>query len=143
MPRKVFSLSHLVALAASSVALLLLHVLARTPVPAYARVLGALPGVAALILWWHYFRKEELDRFPFLEYAVTQFYVSWAMPSVTLRSLDLPVVSDRSLAWAVLGGCVVTATALLAYPIGKSLGLPLVPYPELESSGVDDAAIRP
>ncbi len=125
MPRKVppFSLQ-LVALAASSLALLLLHVLARTPVPAYARVIGSLPGVAALVLWWRYFLKEEL-RFPFLEYAVTQFYVSWAMPSVTMRAVDLPVVGDRSLAWAVLGGCVVTASALLAYPIGKGLGLPL------------------
>ena len=99
-----------------------LHALISTPMPVHLRVIAALPGSLACVLWWRYFAAREPDRFPFLPYAVTQLYLYWGFAAVTLTPGDMPTLGRSAWTGAVVAACVVAAGVVLAFPIGKDLG---------------------
>lgn len=116
------SVSTAVVVAFASLALLLLHALVPAPLPLHLRVFAAVPGVAALVLWWRFFEGRHVEKFPFVEYAVTQLYLYWGLPAVTMRAAVMPAVGERAWTGAVLGAWVVTGAVLVASPLGRSIG---------------------
>lgn len=107
---------------AAAAALLLLHVVAPAALPVHLRMLGAVPGAAACLLWWRYFASRDFERLPFLEYAVTQAYLYWGLGTLTASAEVLPVAGPRGWTGAAVATTVVTAGFLLAHPIGRRLG---------------------
>jgi hypothetical protein len=105
-----------------SLGIVLFHALVRTPAPLHLRVLASLLCVAAFILWSRYFLSRDIGGFPFLEYAVTQFYVYWGLSTISASALDMPAVNESASAGAVLAACLVTVAVLLVHPIGRAFG---------------------
>lgn len=103
-------------------AVLLLHSLAPSPLPIQLRIVAALPGVAACLLWWRYFVGKDFERLPFLAYAITQLYLYWGLAAVTMGAADISAAGPRAWAGAAAAGCVVTAAFLLAHPLARRLG---------------------
>ncbi|HYD41546.1 MAG TPA: hypothetical protein VEB43_12030 [Anaeromyxobacter sp.] len=104
-------------------AILLLHALAPASLPVHLRMLGAVPGAIACLLWWRYFASRDFERLPFLEYAVTQVYLYWGLGTVTASEEQLAAAGPRGWAGAAAAACVVTAGFLLAAPLGRRLGV--------------------
>jgi hypothetical protein len=111
-----------IVLLAAAVGLLVLHALARTPFALHLRVLAALPGALACLLWWRYFALREQDRFPFLPYAVTQLYLYWGFATIALAPGSMPTLGASAWTGAILGALVVAIGLTLAFPIGRDLG---------------------
>jgi hypothetical protein len=111
-----------IVLLAAAVGLLVLHAHAGTPFALHLRVLAALPGALACLLWWRYFAAGELDRFPFLPYAVTQLYLYWGFATIALGPGGMPTLGASAWTGAVLGALVVAIGLTLAFPIGRELG---------------------
>jgi hypothetical protein len=106
----------------AAAAIPLLHALIPRPLPLELRVLAALPGTVACVLWWQYFRAQDYERLPFLPYAVTQIYVYWGLAAMTTDVEDLASAGPRAWAGAVIAACVVMAGFLVTHPVGKALG---------------------
>ncbi len=107
----------------AGLALLVIHALLPTPVPAHLRVIAAFPGIAALVLWSRYLSAANVDkRFPFLEYAVTQFYLYWGLAAVTVSGRDAPWLGERAWAGALFASCLATAAVMAAHPLGRGMG---------------------
>jgi hypothetical protein len=111
-----------IVLLAAGLGLPVLHALAGTPVPIHLRVLAALPGTLACLLWWRYFAARDLDRFPFLPYAVTQLYLYWGFATISLAPGSMPTLGPSAWAGAILAALVVAAGLTLAFPLGRDLG---------------------
>lgn len=107
-------------------ALPLLHAAWPGALPVELRVLAALPGSVAALLWWRYLvalaRPGATRRFPFLAWAATQFYLYWGVGALTTPAADLGQAGPRGWAGAVVAACVVTAAVLVAYPAARALG---------------------
>jgi hypothetical protein len=85
------------------------------------RLLGVVPGVAFLIAVSRYVQSDS-KHLPFLEYALLQFYVYWGMGTLTYEhAWEHPVSRDSAQA-AALGVALVSATAIITYPIGRLVG---------------------
>jgi hypothetical protein len=103
-------------------ALLLAHAAIPAPLPLSLRMLSAVPGAVACVLWWRYFAGGNLERLPFLATAVTHVYLYWGLAAVTTRAEDLAGAGPRAWTGAVVATVVVTAGFLLAHPAGRRLG---------------------
>ena len=113
---------------AFSVAIPVIHLLTMgSPLPWWQRLLGAIPGIIAMQSWSGHFSKTHERRLPFLEYALTQFYVFWGLPTLTYEIVGTGNVSTYAMTEALVGVAVVVSCARLAYPLGRHLGRYLAP----------------
>jgi hypothetical protein len=110
--------------------LLVVHIAGSgTGVPVDARLLGVLPGAAAFLIGWQYFRRGGYGRLPFLAYALLQFYAYWGLPAAYGVDGRVVKVGQEAYLLAMVGVCVTVGVVMAAYPIGVAVGTRLLRAP--------------
>lgn len=113
----------------ASAALVAVHAAADGQLTLVQRVLGAIPGVVAIVLVARYLHNPKLRRLPFLEYAAFQFYLYWGMPSLVFQGgMRNTFVSEEAATASLVAVNVVVACVVIAEPLGERLGARFAPF---------------